>query len=124
MPRGGKRPGAGAPRGNLNALKSGAYSPRFFDGLLLFGLVPEAKPIYLALKRRDRRKYRRLLYETIAAAYHAAHDDPSLALAINDLVAGRIEAVARRAEKMKSQSVNQTRSAPPPKPPGADSNRH
>jgi hypothetical protein len=26
MPRGGKRPGAGAPRGNLNGLKNGRYS--------------------------------------------------------------------------------------------------
>jgi len=27
--RGGRRPGAGAPRGNMNALKSGAYSKQF-----------------------------------------------------------------------------------------------
>lgn len=26
--RGGKRPGAGAPKGNTNALKTGHYSPR------------------------------------------------------------------------------------------------
>ena len=29
MPRGGRRPGAGAPKGNMNALKSGRYSPHF-----------------------------------------------------------------------------------------------
>ncbi|MCH7718331.1 MAG: hypothetical protein IIB21_02570 [Chloroflexi bacterium] len=28
MPRGGSRPGAGAPKGNLNALKTGRYSKR------------------------------------------------------------------------------------------------
>jgi hypothetical protein len=28
MPRGGRRPGAGAPRGNLNRLQHGHYSPR------------------------------------------------------------------------------------------------
>ncbi len=28
MPRGGRRPGAGAPRGNLNGLRTGNYSPR------------------------------------------------------------------------------------------------
>ena len=28
MPRGGRRPGAGAPKGNFNALRSGKYSPR------------------------------------------------------------------------------------------------
>jgi hypothetical protein len=28
MPRGGRRRGAGAPRGNVNALKYGRYSPR------------------------------------------------------------------------------------------------
>jgi len=35
--RGGKRPGAGAPRGNINGLKHGRYSPRVqaaFDALL------------------------------------------------------------------------------------------
>lgn len=35
MPRGGKRPGAGAPKGNLNALTRGNRSPR----LLHVGLV-------------------------------------------------------------------------------------
>ena len=88
--RGGKRPGAGAPRGNLNALKDGRYSPRFFDGLLAFALVPEARPLYAALKRVDARKYRRLLFETIAAAYEATRDDPDLARQINDLLARRI----------------------------------
>jgi len=33
MPRGGPRPGAGAPRGNTNAMKTGRYSPRM-TGLL------------------------------------------------------------------------------------------
>jgi hypothetical protein len=28
MPRGGRRPGAGAPKGNVNALRNGKYSPR------------------------------------------------------------------------------------------------
>ena len=28
MPRGGNRPGAGAPKGNINGLKTGKYSPR------------------------------------------------------------------------------------------------
>lgn len=30
MPRGGKRPGAGAPRKNFNALKTGRYTPRLY----------------------------------------------------------------------------------------------
>lgn len=33
MPRGGKRPGAGAPRGNLNAFKHGYHSKQFNQDL-------------------------------------------------------------------------------------------
>jgi hypothetical protein len=31
---GGKRPGAGAPKGNLNALKGGRWSVQFWDAFL------------------------------------------------------------------------------------------
>ena len=35
MPRGGKRPGAGAPKGNLNAVKDGEYSKQM--AIALYG---------------------------------------------------------------------------------------
>ena len=31
MPRGGRRPGAGAPRGNINALRTGAHSKQISE---------------------------------------------------------------------------------------------
>ena len=40
MPRGGKRPGAGAPRGNLNGLKSGRYSKQVQALKLALRAVP------------------------------------------------------------------------------------
>ena len=33
MPRGGRRPGAGAPKGNHNALKTGKYSKRLKEAM-------------------------------------------------------------------------------------------
>ncbi len=51
MPRGGKRPGAGAPKGNFNAVRSGNHSSR----MLL---------VYLALlNHRDRKAVAWELYE-------------------------------------------------------------
>lgn len=43
MPRGGKRPGAGAPRGNINALSSGRFSSRYSDASLLLKAVPRLR---------------------------------------------------------------------------------
>jgi hypothetical protein len=39
-PRGGRRPGAGAPRGNTNALKTGAHSRRYADAIRLIAAIP------------------------------------------------------------------------------------
>jgi len=75
MPRGGKRPGAGAPKGNLNALKEGRTSPRIL--LLVFALlrVPLFRQFLLrqlakkqkALKRRQRNQQLEALAHSIAA---------------------------------------------------------
>jgi len=52
MPRGGKRPGAGAPRGNFNALKRGNHSPRVRFVLSLLRFLPEAREVaYPAVRR-------------------------------------------------------------------------
>ena len=52
MPAGGRRPGAGAPRGNTNALKSGRHSARFKAVLTAMSQVPEVRD-YFALVRRQ-----------------------------------------------------------------------
>jgi hypothetical protein len=55
---GGRRPGAGAPRGNLNALRHGRYSTQHKQLALLLAQIPEAQEalIKLALRRRKRQK--------------------------------------------------------------------
>ena len=49
MPRGGPRPGAGAPRGNLNALKTGAHSRRFRAVIAALFIHPDIRRVLLAL---------------------------------------------------------------------------
>ena len=58
MPRGGKRPGAGAPRGNLNAFKHGQNSKQYRRLLQIVAADPEARDLLtqLALRRRDLQK--------------------------------------------------------------------
>jgi succinylglutamate desuccinylase len=42
MPRGGKRPGAGAPKGNLNAFRTGKTSRQYKQLLEIISADPEA----------------------------------------------------------------------------------
>ncbi len=57
--RGGRRPGAGAPKGNLNALKHGRRSAQFSELGALLVSIPQARDALLALARRHRLKQRR-----------------------------------------------------------------
>ncbi len=63
--RGGRRPGAGAPPGNLNALKHGRRSAQFAQLGALLATIPEAREALLALARRHQLKQRRA--EDVAA---------------------------------------------------------
>ena len=68
MPRGGSRPGAGAPRGNLNALKTGARSQQLKAAIGAMLNHDETRRVLLAIleqKRRDRLRFQALV---IAAA--------------------------------------------------------
>jgi hypothetical protein len=59
MPRGGKRPGAGAPKGNMNALKNGAYSKQFAQIGALFASDPKIREALLALAHKhDLRRHK------------------------------------------------------------------
>ena len=55
-PRGGRRPGAGAPKGNLNALKSGQYSMRLKALELALTAMPRTTDTLVQLTGRDRKK--------------------------------------------------------------------
>jgi hypothetical protein len=58
MPRGGKRPGAGAPKGNLNALKHGERSRQFARLGALLAASPAARQVLLRLADRDEAEQR------------------------------------------------------------------
>lgn len=50
MPRGGKRPGSGAPKGNFNALKGGGNSARFMLVYLTLVEYPDKRGLALLLR--------------------------------------------------------------------------
>ena len=92
MPRGGKRPGAGAPKGNLNALKSGRYSQRLNHLFFALAQVPELRYFLHEVRRRQLRQERqaaRLARKAILDLLHASpgRNNPLIAylLATNQL---------------------------------------
>jgi len=102
MPRGGRRPGAGAPRGNMNAFRHGKSSAQYQRLLEILSADPEAirlvEEIALgdqARKKRNRREalatldhvLERMGYEKndrIAAAYEAARAIPGYTGSFDD----------------------------------------
>jgi hypothetical protein len=59
MPRGGRRPGAGAPRGNLNAYKHGRSS-RTRDRLLeIVARDPEALALLIKMAKEEKKRHER-----------------------------------------------------------------
>ena len=61
-PRGGRRPGAGAPKGNMNALKTGRYSTRVRALRGAMEALPRTTDVLVQLTGRDRRKMELLAY--------------------------------------------------------------
>ncbi|MBI2867542.1 MAG: hypothetical protein HYX97_04325 [Chloroflexi bacterium] len=59
MPRGGKRPGSGAPKGNLNAMRSGRHSQRLKQLALALARIPETQRLPIQLTYAHRRQERR-----------------------------------------------------------------
>ena len=139
--RGGRRPGAGAPRGNLNALKHGRRSTQFSQLGLLLAANPKIRDALLALAQRHQIKQRRadevaalLFTRLFQHARHVAAGSPSRGpfarlgedrsnvqrQRLNDAqsnkrVAGARPAVAnRRAGSRKRTADNQTADRAPP----------
>ena len=56
--RGGKRPGAGAPKGNLNALKHGGHSAQVRQLAVTLALLPSVRDTFIRFARRQRRQRR------------------------------------------------------------------
>jgi hypothetical protein len=74
--RGGKRPGAGAPKGNLNALKHGRHSAQLRALLALFH-APAVQDIIARLIRRQARRQRRLQRDAAVLGLWLHHLDPN-----------------------------------------------
>jgi len=55
MPRGGKRPGAGAPKGNMNGLKHGRYSKQHKRLAEMIAADPECQKLLLDIAKRNRK---------------------------------------------------------------------
>ncbi len=55
MPRGGKRPGAGAPKGNMNGLKHGRYSKQHKRLAEVIAGDPECQTLLLDIAKRYRK---------------------------------------------------------------------
>ncbi len=78
MPRGGRRRGAGAPKGNLNAVKSGRYSRRLRAIATGLALVPEVREFLLEFNRRKLREQRRAERIAIKAVQDFLSEFPQL----------------------------------------------
>ena len=59
MPRGGKRPGVGAPKGNLNAVKTGQYSVRLRAIARALSDVPQVRDLLMETERLQNKQQRK-----------------------------------------------------------------
>ena len=75
MPRGGKRPGAGAPKGNLNALKHGRHSAQLGALLVLFH-APALRHLLARLITRQAHRHRQLQRDAAAVGLWLDHLNP------------------------------------------------
>jgi len=78
MPRGGRRPGAGAPLGNMNAIKTGTHSKRVRAVVLALMHDPETREILLRLGASARARNTAIREVAIAMA-RFLHDHPAAA---------------------------------------------
>ena len=95
MPRGGRRPGAGAPKGNMNALKHGRTSAAYKRLIEIISADPEGLRLLHHLagaqderKRRQRRQADRLLHQLLERYEQQAADRANEAYENNRKIPG------------------------------------
>ena len=87
MPRGGRRPGAGAPKGNTNALQTGAYSRHAAAGAVrLIHAIPSLLEYYKSLRAGTGPIAIQQQRNLIAAAQHVLDTHPHLAHELEALI--------------------------------------
>lgn len=131
--RGGRRPGAGAPKGNLNALRHGGRSRQFARIGALLAQSPKVRETLLALAARHQMQQRnadevaaellaRILYRANELAGHRLLDQKSL-LAL-DALAEDLEfdgyTINRNTHPQVRRSRKKAESAPDNQTPGTD----
>ena len=91
--RGGRRPGAGAPRGNANAFLTGRYSNRYKDAAMLVKIIPQLRPhVDQAPTGRERR---RRFDQLLEAGRDAIQANPDLAARLELLILSHRDRVRR-----------------------------
>jgi hypothetical protein len=93
MPRGGRRPGAGAPRGNLNALKNGARTRRLGYALAAMLAEPQIRDVIMGLLRAGETSHAefRALVVTAARVLYEQPINEELRQLANDVATAHIE---------------------------------
>ncbi len=94
--RGGARPGAGAPRGNTNALQTGAYARRTRNALKLIMAIPTLNTYYQTLRARTGPRAHQRQRNLIDAAQHVIATHPNLAAELEALIVASLHPRARR----------------------------
>ena len=113
--RGGRRPGAGAPKGNLNALRHGENSRQLQQLALALSLVPDARKALNRLARRQRRREARA--RTVAVTLLANLLRASLlTLEDNQPVSGTVTLIPNSHQPIRSSNSRHINQAPQSKP--------
>ncbi len=113
MPRGGKRSGAGAPRGNMNALKTGSRSLRL-NALLEAMSEMDVLQTYMLDIRRKQQAHQKQASRLIRAAMlellqDITNQDPYQRAANNPIIAFLLESHFIPEQEERASHVNQTR---------------
>lgn len=128
MGRGGKRPGAGAPRGNMNNLKHGLYSKQFARVGAMLAADPKIRAALLEIARKhslQQQNANEIAAYVLAGVVRKARDNglnldlptrdmDSINAAATRVARKRILAITRDLQKkLIASSVNQTQTQTP-----------
>ena len=95
---GGWRPGGGAPKGNMNALKTGAHTQRLVEAVRLVHTVDDLKAIVYECARQTESKSSRARYRrALTLASMASLQDEETAAALRALL---VQGIARAAVRL------------------------
>ena len=120
--RGGRRPGAGAPKGNLNALKHGENSRQLQQLALALSLVPDARKALNRLAKRQRRRETRArtvavtLLANLLRASLLTLEGPSASGGDNQPVSGTVTLIPNSHRPIRSSNSRHINQTPQSKP--------